>query len=163
MLARLLPALALLCGAEPVLAQASGGPGVNIKVLRPLQLTAQRNLQFGTVIMGTMTGSATVSVTPAGRTCGATLTCSALFSTAEYRVTGSARELVLISSRTPAVTMTSPAGGTLSMVPSFPSSIVIPNNGNRGIAFEVGGTLTIPHTAQGGIYTGTLEIEIAYQ
>lgn len=47
-------------------------PTANVRILKPLQLTSLRNLDFGTVVMGTLTANETVSVTASGRTPAAT-------------------------------------------------------------------------------------------
>lgn len=140
-------------------------PTASVNVMKPLQLAGLRNLVFGTVLVGSFTGSDTVTITPSGRTCGSTggLTCSGTFSTAQYRVTGSNNQVALIRSVTPTVTMTNGTGGTLTLTPSFPSSVTIDNSGNPGKLFEVGGTLSFTSTMPDGLYTGTLDIQVAYQ
>jgi hypothetical protein len=153
----------------PVAAQSVGTNGAkataSVKVVKPLQLTAVRNLQFGTVLLGTFSGTQDVSITPAGRTCGsgAGLTCSGLFSTAQYRVNGTNNQVALISSATPTVTLSNGAGATLILTPSFPASVAFSNSGNQGVLFEVGGTLSFNSAMADGVYTGTLDIQVAYQ
>ena len=165
-----LAALTALCAfATPAAAQQVGvtgaKPTASVTVQKPIQLAGVRNLVFGTVLLGTFTGTDTVSVTPSGRTCGTTggLTCSGTFSTAQYRVTGTNNQVALISSVTPTVTMTNGTGGTLVLTPSFPSSTTIDNSGNPGKIFEVGGSLAFTATQADGVYTGTLDIQVAYQ
>lgn len=167
--AHLLIAGALLLIASPAASQAVGATGpratASANVLKPLQLTAQRNLQFGTILVGTFTGNQNVTITPSGRTCGsgAGLTCSGVFSTAQYRVTGTNNQVALISSATPTVTLTNATGQTLILTPSFPASVAFTNSGNQGVLFEVGGSLTFNSAIADGLYTGTLEIQVAYQ
>ncbi|WP_300973269.1 DUF4402 domain-containing protein [Sphingomonas sp. LHG3406-1] len=139
-------------------------PTASVNVMKPLQLTALRNLQFGTVLVGSFTGAQQVAITPSGRTCGSGgLTCSGTFSTAQYRVTGSNNQVALISSVSPTVTLTNGTGGTLVMTPSFPTSVTIDNSGNPGRLFEVGGSLSFTSTMPDGLYTGILDIQVAYQ
>jgi hypothetical protein len=165
----LIAASALLFGlAQPAAAQqvsANGKPKANVKVMKPLQLTGLRDLVFGTVLVGTFTGSDTVTISPGGRTCGTTggLTCSGTFSTAQYRVNGSSNQVALISSVTPTVTLTNGTGATMAMTPTFPSSITIANSGATGSLFEVGGTLSFNSAMPDGVYTGTIDIQVAYQ
>lgn len=169
MIRRLLPLLAALLFANPAAAQTTGTTGpkatASVNVMKPLQLTALRNLQFGTVLVGTFTGTQNVTITPTGRTCGsgAGLTCSGVFTTAQFRLTGSNNQVALITSPTPTVTLTNGTGGTLALTLSFPSSLTIDNSGNPGRLFEVGGTLGFTSTMADGLYTGTIDIQVAYQ
>lgn len=168
---RLLALLWLLLGlaVSPAAAQGVGTTGLkataSVKVVKPLQLTALRNLQFGTVLVGTFTGTQTVTIAPSGRTCGsgAGLTCSGVFSTAQFRVTGSNNQVALISSPTPTVTMSNGAGATIALTLNYPSSVSIDNSGNQGKLFEVGGSLSFSSTMADGLYTGTIDIQVAYQ
>ena len=153
---------------DPAAAQTSTtGPKatVSVNVQKPLQLTALRNLQFGTVLVGTFTGTQTVSIATSGRTCGtgAGLTCSGTFSTAQFRLVGSNNNTALITSPTPTVTLSNGAGATLALTLSYPSSVTVDNSGNPGRLFEVGGSLAFTSTMADGIYTGTIDIQVAYQ
>lgn len=167
---RLLFLAALALGmAAPLHAQAGGSSNVrapaNVKVVKPLQLTALRNLDFGTIIMGTMTATETVTVAPSGRTCGSAgqLTCTGAFTTAQYRVSGTNNQVVLIRPATPTFTLTNARGAQLTLTPSMPASVTIRNSGNQGVLFEVGGSLSIPAGTADGVYTGTIDIQVNYQ
>jgi hypothetical protein len=154
--------------ASPAAAQTSTtGPKATatVNVQKPLQLTALRDMQFGTVLVGTFTGTQNVTIATSGRTCGSGsgLTCSGAFSTAQYRLIGTNNQIALISSPTPTVTLSNGAGGTLALTLSFPASLSIDNSGNPGRLFEVGGTLGFTSTMPDGIYTGTIDIQVAYQ
>ena len=166
---RLRMALALgtgLLAATPVAAQTSGPKATaTVTVNKPLQLTAERDLQFGTVLLGTFTGTQTVTVATSGRTCGsgAGLTCSGVFNTAQYRLIGTNNQYALISSPSPTVSLSNGAGGTLSLTLSYPTSLQLNNSGNPGRLFEVGGSLAFTSTTADGVYTGTIDIQVAYQ
>ena len=114
---------------------------------------------------GTFTGTQTVSIAPSGRTCGsgAGLTCSGVFTTAQFRITGSNNQVALVSSPTATVTLTNGTGATLPLTLSFPASLTIDNSGNPGKLFEVGGSLAFTSTMADGLYTGTIDIQVAYQ
>ena len=104
--------------ASPAAAQTSTtGPKAtaSVNVQKPLQLTALRDLQFGTVLVGSFTGTQTVSIATSGRTCGSGsgLTCSGTFTTAQFRLVGSNNNVALISSPTPTVSLSNGAGATL--------------------------------------------------
>ena len=164
LLAAMLALLPAAAGAQTV---GTTGPKAtaSVNVMKPLQLTALRNLQFGTVLVGTFTGTQNVTVSAANRICGngAGLTCSGVFTTAQYRVVGSNNQVALISSPTPTVTLTNGLGGTLALTLSYPASVTIDNSGNPGRLFEVGGTLGLTSTMADGLYTGTIDIQVAYQ
>ena len=167
--------IALLLGAGVLALSASAagaqtsttGPKATatVKVQKPLQLTALRDLEFGTVLVGAFTGTQTVSIATSGRTCGSGsgLTCSGTFSTAQFRLVGSNNNVALITSPTPTVSLSNGAGGTLALTLSFPSSVTVDNSGNPGRLFEVGGSLPFTSTMADGIYTGTIDIQVAYQ
>ncbi|UUR07280.1 DUF4402 domain-containing protein [Sphingomonas glaciei] len=167
--AHLLAAFILALVSTPAAAQSVGTTGpkatASVNVMKPLQLTALRNLQFGTVLVGTFTGTQNVAITPTGRTCGSGtgLTCSGVFTTAQFRLTGSNNQVALISSPTPTVTITNGAGATLALTLTYPASVTIDNSGNPGKLFEVGGTLGLTSTMADGLYTGTIDIQVAYQ
>jgi hypothetical protein len=154
--------------ASPAAAQTSTtGPKATatVNVQKPLQLTALRDMQFGTVLVGTFNGTQNVTIATSGRTCGSGsgLTCSGAFSTAQFRLIGTNNQIALISSPMPTVTLSNGAGGTLALTLSFPASLSIDNSGNPGRLFEVGGTLGFTSTMPDGIYTGTIDIQVAYQ
>lgn len=153
---------------SPAAAQTSTtGPKATatVNVQKPLQLTALRDLQFGTVLVGSFTGTQNVTIATAGRTCGSGtgLTCSGVFNTAQFRLVGTNNQVALVSSPTPTVTLTNGAGGTLALTLTYPSSVTIDNSGNPGRIFEVGGSLPFTSTMADGIYTGTIDIQVAYQ
>jgi hypothetical protein len=153
----------------PAAAQTTGTTGpkatASVNVQKPLQLTALRDLQFGTVLVGTFAGTQSVTIGSSGRTCGSGsgLTCSGVFSTAQFRLVGSNNQVALISSPTPTVTLSNGAGGTLALTLSFPASLSLDNSGNPGRLFEVGGSLGFTSTMPDGVYTGTIDIQVAYQ
>ena len=153
---------------SPVSAQTTTtGPKATatVNVQKPLQLTAIRDLQFGTVLVGPFTGTQNVTIATSGRTCGtgSGLTCSGTFATAQFRLVGSNNNVALISSPTPTVSLSNGAGATLALTLSFPSSVTIDNSGNPGRIFEVGGSLPFTSNMPDGIYTGTIDIQVAYQ
>lgn len=157
---------AAILATAPGLAQTTGPKATaTVKVNKPLQLTAVRNLEFGTVLVGSFTGTQTVTIATSGRTCGsgAGLTCSGLFSTAQFRIVGSNNQVALISTATPTVTLSNGAGATLAMTLSYPATVSFDNSGNQGKLFEVGGSLPFTSTMADGVYTGTIDIQVAYQ
>src|SRR5512139_3331503 len=72
------------------------------KILKALQLRKDADLDFGTVIVGAVSGTETVTVTSSGRTCGlgagSALVCNAdPYSAARFNVQGSNNQLVTIT------------------------------------------------------------------
>lgn len=139
-------------------------PTATVKVLKPLTLAAIRNLDFGTIIMGQLSAPETVSVTAAGRSCGAgSLTCSGTFTTARFRISGTNNQQVLVSTSSPTFTLTGSNGGTLALTPILPGPVRLDNSGNPGVLIDVGGRFTIAPTTPEGVYSGTIDIQVAYQ
>ncbi|HZH06690.1 MAG TPA: DUF4402 domain-containing protein, partial [Lautropia sp.] len=108
----------------------------------------------------------TVGVTAAGRTCGTSgrLTCSGTFATAQFRVVGTNNQAILVSSSSPTITLANGNGGQVTLTPVLPpGTLSLPNSGNQGVVFEVGGRLGIAPTTPDGLYTGIIDIQVAYQ
>jgi hypothetical protein len=166
-------ALAAVTAAAPAAAQnatsASPRALAGARLIKPLQLTALRDLSFGTIVMGTIVGDQTVSIDGAGVvTCGAAgggLTCAGnpTATSAAYRVTGTQGQVVVISSAAPSFSLTNVNGGTLAFTPSFPTSLTLGSSGAAGNDFNVGGSVVINSSTNDGIYSGQIDIQVAYQ
>lgn len=165
----LLAALVLALAAAPAAGQAGGAVNVNaqanVRVLRPLQLVTLRDLDFGTIVMRALSSNQTVTLTSSGRSCGSggQLVCTGTSATALFRVTGTNNQRVLIRPATSTVTLTNGTGGRLSLSLSTPGSLTLPNSGNQGVTFEVGGSLEITPTTPEGMYSGIIDIQVNYQ
>jgi hypothetical protein len=122
-------------------------------------------MDFGTVVLGNLTTNQTISVTSAGRNCGssAQLTCTGTFATAQFQVIGSNNQVVSIRAATPTTTLTSASGARLTLTPIVPGSVTMPNSGNQGVTFEVGGSLVITPGSPDGLYSGIVDIQVSYQ
>lgn len=161
--------LAASLAATPASAQAtSANPKATAgaRLLKPLALTALRNLNFGTVVMGNITANETVTINAAGTvTCGTSgnLACTGTPQSAGYRVTGTQGQTVVISSSAASFPLTGSNGGTLNFVPTFPATLVLGNSGSPGNDFSVGGSVTIGPSTADGVYTGQIDIQVAYQ
>lgn len=158
--------LAAVIAATPAAAQVSANPRATatVRLVQPLTLTAQRNLDFGTIVMGTLGGSVTVSMSQAGIvTCATGLTCTGAPQSALYRVTGTQGQQVIISSATPTFTLTGSNGGTMAFTPSFPASITLGALNAPANDFNVGGSIVIASNQQDGVYSGQIDIQVAYQ
>ena len=139
---------------------------VRASVTKPLMLTALQDLDVGTVILrpGTWTG-ATVSISQTGvLTCtNPNVICSGATQAALYNVAGTNKMTILISA--PNVTLTNQADATktLQLVPAKPASVALPNSGNQGVDFGVGGTITLSSSTTDGLYAGTMNVTVDYQ
>ena len=164
-------ALAAITAATPAAAQqVSSNPRAtaSARLIKPLTLTAVENLTFGTIVMGTLTANDVVSISTAGVvTCGTStnLSCSGMPKAAEFRITGTQGQVVLISSSAPSFPLAGSNGGTLAFVPILPTTpaITLGNSGAPGNSFNVGGSITIGTATLDGVYSGPIDIQVAYQ
>jgi hypothetical protein len=162
-------ALAAVTTATTASAQATSSTPratANARLIKPLTLTSLRDLNFGTIVMGTLTANDVVSISGAGVvSCGTSgnLTCSGSPTSAQYRITGTQGQVVLVSSPAASFTLTGSNGGTLSFVPTLPGNITLSSSGAAGNDFNVGGSITIGNATVDGVYTGQIDIQVAYQ
>ena len=164
-------ALAAVAAATPAAAQnatsASPRALAGARLIKPLTLTALRNLNFGTIVMGTISGDQTVSINGAGSvSCGATgggLTCTGTPQSAAYRITGTQGQTVNISSAAANFPLTGSNGGTLAFRPTGVNSVTLPNSGNTGVNFNIGGEIDIVPATVDGLYTGNINVTVDYQ
>lgn len=138
---------------------------VNANVVKPLTLVAQQNLDLGTVTLpnGTWSG-ATVGISRNGVfTCSAKVICTGATTPASFNVTGTNRMNVLVSA--PNVTLVNQSNNaqTLTLVLDSPAQVALPNSGNQGVVFNVGGSITLNSTTVSGTYTGTINVTVNYQ
>jgi hypothetical protein len=139
---------------------------VKVTVVKPLTLTSLQNLDLGTITLsgGTWSG-VTVGISQAGvLNCGnANIVCSGATQVARYRVTGTNKQVVLVSA--PDVTLTNQAdpSQTLTMVVDKPNSITLTSSGQPGVEFDVGGSITLSSSTADGDYTGTMDVTVEYQ
>jgi len=159
---------ALLPAVPAAAAPASASTTVTVKasVLKPLALTALQDLDFGMIVLDTGTWSgATVVLSQAGvRSCSNPNTvCSGATTVARYQVVGTNRETVQITA--PTVTLVNQSDGTktIALVLSAPATITLPNSGNQGVEFAVGGSMALSSTTASGTYAGTMNVTVDYQ
>jgi hypothetical protein len=135
------------------------------RLIKPLTLTADLNLNFGTIVMGTLTADQTVTLSPAGAiSCGTSgLTCAATGQAARFTVTGTQGQQVRIQSGQTSLTTPNGAGGTLVFTPVLASpTVTLPNSGTQGTSFNVGGSIVIAANQQDGVYSGEIEVLVEY-
>jgi ABC-type amino acid transport substrate-binding protein len=138
----------------------------NARLIKPLTLASLRDVNFGTIVMGTVTTDQTVTIDRVTGlvSCGSNtvLACSGTPTTGQYRVTGTQGQVVVISSAA-SFPLSNGLGGTLNFVPSFQPNLTLANSGSTGNDFFVGGSITIGSGTQDGVYTGQIDIQVSYQ
>jgi hypothetical protein len=138
---------------------------VNANVVKPLALVRLQDLDLGTVTLppGTWSG-ATIGISRAGAfTCSSKVICTGAPKPASFSVTGTNKVVVLVS--TPNVTLVNQSDPTktLALVVDSPTQLTLPNSGNQGVTFNVGGSVTLNSTTVGGTYKGTINVTANYQ
>ena len=159
-----LAAAATIVATPAVAAPVSANPtaSANVKILKPLELRGQRNLDFGTIVVGAVVGTDTVTINQAGVvTCGTggQLTCSGTPQSGQYNVRGTNNQVVTIF--TASSTLTGPSG-TLTFTPSAPANITLTSSGIPGDNFNVGGSIDLTAATPEGLYTGVMNITVDY-
>lgn len=134
-------------------------------VVKPLTLTSLQSMDFGTITLGPGTWSnSTVSLTQAGAlSCGANLICTGAPVVAQFNVSGSKSNSVVISAPKVTLTNQSDSTKTLQLTLNSPTTITLTNSGAPGNNFSVGGSITLSSTTADGTYSGTINITANYQ
>lgn len=164
-----LAAAATLVAAPAIAAPVAASPKAkaSARIVKPLTLTAQRDLDFGTIVNGLAVGGTRVlAVSQAGvlSGCDATVVvCSGTPTSAEYNVTGTNNMTVNVATTASNLTNTTSGGSeTLSFTPDAPATVALGNSGAVGVDFTVGGSITIADTTVGGLYVGDIEVTVDY-
>ena len=134
-------------------------------VVKPLTLTSLQSMDFGTITLGPGTWSnSTVSLTQAGTlSCGANLICTGAPVVAQFNVSGSKSNTVVISAPNVTLTNQSDSTKTLQLTLNSPTTITLTNSGAPGNNFSVGGSIILSSTTADGTYSGTINITANYQ
>lgn len=136
------------------------------KVLRPLSIASEQNLDFGVIVLtGSSFTNEVVNMNQAGAvTCGSNpgvlLTCSGSPQSAQYRLIGTNNAIVKITS--PGFNLTGP--GTLAFTPNFPATVDLGAVGaSTGKVFSIGGSISLSSTTPDGVYSGNFLVTADYQ
>lgn len=174
-------ASALALGASPAFAAPVGPTGgrnatATARIIKPLTLTWEQDLNLGTILLsgpGAWTG-AVVSLSHDGTfACSNTnVTCSGAVSVARYNVTGTNNQVVSILSpdtitltnannplQTLVMTVSCPGGAGTG---DCPGSVALGNSGAVGVDFNLGGSITVNSTTGDGVYSGTFDVTVDY-
>ena len=163
-------ALALVGAAAAMATPASAvAPNQNstatAKIVKPLTLTWVQDLDLGTIVLGTGTWSATnVGITSAGVfTCGNTnVTCSGATKPAQYKVTGTNNQRVLITAPNVTLTNQNDATKTLVLTVDNPGFADLGNSGSVGVNFGLGGSIAVSSATVDGTDTGQFNVTVNY-
>lgn len=134
-------------------------------MVKPLTLTAVQDLDLGTIVLGPgIWSNSIVSISRGGVfSCGANLTCTGAALAAQFIVTGSNSATVTVTAPNVTLTNQADASKTLLLAVDAPATVDLPNSGNKGLTFAIGGSLTLSSTTADGQYSGTLNVTVDYQ
>ena len=152
--------------ATPAHAASSQVATVSATVVKPLALSWVQDLDLGTIVLGPGTWSnATVGISKTGvfSCTNANVTCSGATQVAKYNVQGTNNNTARITAPNVTLTNQSDPTKTLTLTVDNPGSIPIPNSGQPGVNFSLGGSVTVSSTTAGGVYSGTFNVTVDYQ
>ena len=153
----------VLWGTQPARA-ASQTAQVTANVAKPLTLTRIQDLDLGSIVLGPGTWSgAVVGITRAGVfSCGSNVVCTGATAVAKYNVTGSNNQSVRVSAPNVTLVNQSDSTKTLTLTVDSPATVALPNSGNQGVDFPIGGSISVSSTTASGTYSGTLNVTVDY-
>ena len=139
------------------------------KIMKPLSFKGQRDLDFGIIVVGALTGPDTVTVSNAAtavRGCGTSglLTCSGTPVSAQYEVHGTNNATVRVDTD-PSDLENKTSGGLEKIVftPDADFTLTLTNSSpTNGTVFYLGGAITITPTTVDGRYEGDIEVTVDY-
>lgn len=157
-------ALAALLAARPAGAVTQTA-AVNANVVKPLELVRVQDLDLGSVSLTPGSWSATLSISQAGvlSCANPNLVCTGAVQVAKYQVTGTNKLTVLIRAPNVRLVNQSDPSKTLTLVPDAPAQIPLPNSGQPGVVFPIGGSITLTGSTDSGDYVGTFNVTAEYQ
>lgn len=136
------------------------------RIVKPLTLTATGELYFGTIVIPAagVTATRTIAVSDLNvRDCASAspeVTCSDPTTVPTYNVTGTNGMQVNITKTNSSLNGSN--GGTLAFRPTGVNSVVLPNSGNAGTNFAIGGEIDIVPATVDGVYTGAINVTVDY-
>lgn len=150
--------------AAPALAE-SKVVTISASVTKPLALSWVQNLDLGSVALGPGTWSgAVIGISRTGTfTCAnANVVCSGLTQVAQYQVTGSNNQVARISAPNVTLVNQSDPTRTLLLTVDNPGTVALPNSGQPGAIFSLGGSLSLSSETLSGLYSGTFNVTVDY-
>ena len=136
------------------------------RIVKPLTLTAVGQLNFADIVIPAAGVAATRTIALSDtnvRDCAGAVdvVCSGTTSVPTYTVTGTNREVVTVFA--PPQTLSGSNGGTIDFRPVAPATVTLPNSGNTGVSFPIGGEIDIAPATVDGLYTGNINLTVDYQ
>jgi hypothetical protein len=138
---------------------------VSATVVKPLALRWLQDLDLGTIVLGPGTWSnATVAISRTGvfSCTNANVTCSGATKVAKYNVIGTNNQTARITAPNVTLVNQSDPTKTLTLTVDSPGSVPIPNSGQPGVDFALGGSISVSSTTAGGVYSGTFNVTVDY-
>ncbi len=135
---------------------------IHIRLIAPLALTNNADLDMGIVVPGVSAGTITINPGTGVQTkTGGIVFASASGTPAQFAVTGQPSHAITISFGAGTATLTGPAG---TMILTISSSVASPTTlSAAGVAnFAVGGVVAVAANQADGDYVGTLNVTVAY-
>jgi len=158
---------ALTLASTPAFAAPTGSSNASAtahaKIVKPLSLESVANMEFGDI---TLQGAGLATMDTAGAiTCTGGLTCAASGTPAEYTVRGTNNQVVYITKPNVTLTNTVNPGTPLTLILNGhgPTQTLLPNSGQNGVNFTLGGEISIADNTLEGDYNGTLAVTVDYQ
>jgi hypothetical protein len=81
---------------------------------------------------------------------------------ATYNLTGSNSATVRITAPNVVLTNQADPSRTLTLVVDNPGTVTLPNSGQKGIDFSLGGSIVVNSSTAGGTYAGTFNVTADY-
>lgn len=147
-------------GAQAQVASSSASTKATVKILKPITISEDKALDFGTVIVD-QAGSVSLPATAAGVSVCTTVTCLAgTSSSGQFTVSGTKNEKFSVTM--PAtVNMTGPGTLAVTLTNNLPTGG--PKLDTSGLyKLAVGGSFTVTATQAEGTYTGTYAVSVNY-
>ena len=138
---------------------------IKAQAVKPLTLSSIQDLDLGTILLGPGSWSnATVGISRSGAfTCAnPNVTCSGVARVATYNLTGSNSATVRITAPNVVLTNQADPSRTLTLVVDNPGTVTLPNSGQKGIDFSLGGSIVDNSSTEGGPYAGTFNVTADY-
>lgn len=82
---------------------------------------------------------------------------------AQYNVVGSNKGVVTITAPNVTLVNQSDSSKTLTLVVDKPATVTLPNSGQPGVNFPIGGTVTVTPSTAPGDYRGRFNVTVDYQ
>lgn len=148
--------------ASPALAADTERFTATARIVSPLTLTKNADLNFGTITMlsGLTSSDVTVGQDSTGDACGANLACTTP-SPASFDVAGSVNQGVTITLDMPANPgLLVNGAASVAFAADAPASVLLDSLGEA--SFTIGGTITVTSATTDGTYSNDIDVTVEY-